>query len=120
MTINLTESAAKKVKEAIESKLERWLNEGLIETKEEVELGFKLGLLGGGCSGFTYSRAIEEKDDSDHVFEHYGVKVFIDPKSYLYLNGTIVDYVSDGLEGTFKYDTPMSSGSCGCGESVGF
>ncbi|PIN80334.1 iron-sulfur cluster assembly protein IscA [Candidatus Woesearchaeota archaeon CG10_big_fil_rev_8_21_14_0_10_30_7] len=120
MTIKITEQAAKKVKEAIESQLETWLNSGMIKTKNEVELGFKLGLLGGGCSGFKYDRKISEKDENDHVFENHGVKIFMDPKSYLYLQGTTIDYVSDGLEGTFTYDTPMASGSCGCGESVNF
>jgi len=71
-----------------------------------------------GCSGYSYvmdfAEAIEEQDS---VFEHYGVKVVIDPKSLELLKGTQIDYVSEGLNQTFKFSNPKATDHCGCGES---
>ena len=80
--------------------------------------GLRLGVMGGGCSGFQYKLDFEENaGDLDHVFEIAGVKVFIDMKSSLYLNGVTLDY-HDGLMGAgFKIENPNARTTCGCGES---
>ncbi len=82
------------------------------------ESGLRIAVIGGGCSGFQYQMTLDkEASPGDQVFEQDGLKVFIDTRSQLYLNGTSVDYV-DGLSGSgFKFDNPNSKGSCGCGES---
>lgn len=71
-----------------------------------------------GCSGFSYvmdfANSIEEQD---HVFESFDVKVVIDSKSLSVLTGTQIDYVSEGLNQTFKFSNPRSTNECGCGES---
>ena len=73
---------------------------------------------GGGCSGFSYFLEFAESaNDGDRELETYGVKLFVDQKSYLYLAGTEVDYV-DGLAGAgFKFQNPNARRTCGCGES---
>lgn len=80
--------------------------------------GLRLGVMGGGCSGFQYKLDFEERaGDLDHVFEIAGVKIFIDMKSSLYLNGVTLDY-HDGLMGAgFKIENPNARTTCGCGES---
>ena len=77
-----------------------------------------VSVAGGGCSGLSYRLLFEkEAGKQDRFFEHHGVKVIVDAKSYLYLNGTTVDY-SDGLNGTgFTFTNPNATGTCGCGTS---
>ena len=103
--ITLTENAAVKVKELIEERPHR--TEGL-----------RVGVRGGGCSGFSYFLEFaEEIKDNDRQLDSFGVTLLIDQKSYLYLMGTEVDYV-DGLEGAgFKFQNPNARRTCGCGES---
>ncbi len=78
----------------------------------------RVGIKGGGCSGFTYILDIEEKqDESDQVFEFNGVKVLIDSKSMVYLAGVELDY-TDGLNGSgFVFNNPNAQNTCGCGNS---
>ena len=78
----------------------------------------RLGVKGGGCSGFTYVLAFDEKPrEGDRVFSIEGLEVHVDPKSLLYLNGTILDF-SDGLNGRgFVFNNPNAVKSCGCGNS---
>ena len=72
---------------------------------------------GGGCSGFQYQLVFDTPQAGDQVFESDGVKVVVDPKSFLYLNGTEIDYV-DGLNGAgFTMKNPNAKGGCGCGSS---
>lgn len=79
---------------------------------------FRLSVQGGGCSGFTYGMDIEkEKTPHDREFESNGIKVLIDKKSFLYLNGTTVDYEKVGLQEGFTLDNPRAKSSCGCGHS---
>ena len=79
--------------------------------------GLRVGVQGGGCSGLSYRLGFGEERTGDQVQEFGGVKVFIDPKSSLYLEGTTLDFV-DGLEGRgFKFLNPQAKKSCGCGES---
>ena len=78
----------------------------------------RLGIKGGGCSGFSYVLAFDEKPRSgDAEFQFDDVKVFVDPKSLFYLSGTTLDF-SDGLNGRgFVFNNPNASRTCGCGES---
>ena len=79
--------------------------------------GLRVGVQGGGCSGLSYKLGFGELRQGDHVQELDGVKVKVDPKSELYLEGTILDFV-DGLEGRgFKFLNPQAKKTCGCGES---
>ncbi|HTU01185.1 MAG TPA: iron-sulfur cluster assembly accessory protein [Candidatus Sulfotelmatobacter sp.] len=81
------------------------------------ENGLRIRVVGGGCSGFQYHLAFDAPKSGDQVFEADGVKVMVDPKSFLYLNGTEVDYV-DGLMGAgFALKNPNARGTCGCGSS---
>ncbi|MBB3101903.1 iron-sulfur cluster assembly protein IscA [Azomonas macrocytogenes] len=80
--------------------------------------GIRLGVRTSGCSGMAY--VLEFVDDvagDDKVFENHGVKVIIDPKSLVYLDGTELDFVREGLNEGFKFNNPNSLGECGCGES---
>jgi iron-sulfur cluster assembly accessory protein len=88
----------------------------LSEQKEEA--GLRIAVLGGGCSGFQYQMTLEkEAKEDDQVIDMEGLKVFIDSRSMLYLNGTEVDYI-DGENGSgFKFDNPNAKDTCGCGES---
>jgi iron-sulfur cluster assembly protein len=82
------------------------------------ESGLRIAVTGGGCSGYQYEMTLDkEANADDKIIELDGLKMFIDSRSLLCLNGTCVDYV-DGLTGSgFKFDNPNSQSSCGCGES---
>lgn len=104
--ITLTPSAAQEVKR-------------LMAQEQKPNLGLRLGVKGGGCSGFSYVLALEEANPKqyDTVFEQDGLKVLVDAKSHLYLDGTTIDYQS-GLQGAgFQFSNPMAKKSCGCGTS---
>lgn len=80
--------------------------------------GIRVGVKTTGCSGLAY--VLEYVDDErveDAVFESEGVRVFIDPKSLVYLDGTQMDFVKEGLNEGFKFKNPNSKAECGCGES---
>ena len=78
----------------------------------------RMGVRGGGCSGMTYDLQFDnELRKHDKQFEVDGVKVVVDVKSYLYLNGTTLDYVTQGLTGGFTFVNPNAKSSCGCGTS---
>ena len=80
--------------------------------------GIRVGVVGGGCSGFQYSMDFESQPrDGDLVLEQDGVKVFVDPMSSMYLQGVTIDYVQ-GLQGAgFKFVNPSAKNTCGCGSS---
>ena len=104
MSISLTESAAQHVKNYLE--------------KRGKGVGVRLGVKTTGCSGMSYT--IEFADDvenEDHVFEDKGVKVIINPKSMVYLNGTELDFTREGLNEGFQFKNPNEKDRCGCGES---
>jgi len=105
--INITERAANKIKE-------------ILDEENKPGHGIRVGVKGGGCSGLSYSLAIDEKEaEGDLVIEENGARVFVDPKSLLYLAGTHLDY-TDGLNGSgFKFENPNASKTCGCGSSFG-
>lgn len=106
MSITVTDKAAREVKRAMEQKA---LGD---------ESGLRLGVKGGGCSGFSYVMNLEPRAArGDEIFESAGLKLFVDPKSYLYLEGTMVDFDDDLSHRGFVFKNPSSSGSCGCGAS---
>ncbi|MDP6968848.1 MAG: iron-sulfur cluster assembly protein IscA [Gammaproteobacteria bacterium] len=81
-------------------------------------LGVRLGVRTTGCSGMAYVlEFVDEIAEQDEVFESRGVKVVIDPKSMVYLNGTQLDYVKEGLNEGFQFNNPNAKNECGCGES---
>ena len=81
-------------------------------------LGIRLGVRTSGCSGMAYVlEFVDEVDESDEVFEDNGVSVFVDPKSLVYLDGTELDFVREGLNEGFKFSNPNVASECGCGES---
>ncbi len=80
--------------------------------------GLRLGVRTSGCSGMAYVlEFVDEVNAEDRVFEHQGVKVIVDSKSLIYLDGTELDYVREGLNEGFKFNNPNVKDSCGCGES---
>jgi len=107
MSLKVTESAAKEVKNIM-------AENGM----DAATTYLRLGVRGGGCSGFEYTLDLTpDINESDETFEIEGVKIACDPKSYLYLEGTIVDF-KDGIMGRgFAFDNPGATGSCGCGKS---
>jgi iron-sulfur cluster assembly protein len=81
-------------------------------------LGVRLGVKTSGCSGLAYVlEFVDDSDDDDEVFEDRGVKVVIDKKSLVYLDGTELDYGKEGLNEGFKFNNPNVTDACGCGES---
>ncbi|ASK26699.1 iron-sulfur cluster assembly protein IscA [Neisseria chenwenguii] len=81
-------------------------------------LGVRLGVKTSGCSGMAYNlEFVDEAAPEDQVFEEHGAKVFVDPKSLVYLDGTQIDYTKEGLQEGFKFENPNVKDSCGCGES---
>jgi len=80
--------------------------------------GIRVGVKTTGCSGLAYVlEYVDEEREEDKVFESQGVKIFIDPKSLVYLDGTEMDFVKEGLNEGFKFQNPNSKAECGCGES---
>ena len=92
-----------------------------VMTKEGIspqEGGLRLGVKGGGCSGLTYSITFDSHPrERDRVFEFGGVRVFVDPKSFVYLQGVTLDYEKTLMRQGFNFINPNSSRSCGCGTS---
>jgi iron-sulfur cluster assembly protein len=104
MAISITPSAATRIKSFIAAR-----GQGH---------GLQLGVRKTGCSGFAYVvNYADEVKASDHVFEDQGVKVFVDPESLKLIDGTIVDFVKQGLNEAFRFQNPNTKGECGCGES---
>ena len=103
--LNLTPFAITKVKE-------------IMAQQNPAPAGLRLGVVGGGCSGFSYSMSFENAAGMmDKSFEFDGLKVFVDATSLMYLNGCVVDYV-ETLEGAgFKFENPNVKSTCGCGSS---
>jgi iron-sulfur cluster assembly protein len=86
------------------------------------QAALRIGIKGGGCTGFSYlfEWSDGEPRAKDRVFERDGVRVFIDPKSLVYLDGTELDFVRGMMGHGFKFNNPNAKGACGCGESVQF
>ncbi|MGB7845274.1 MAG: iron-sulfur cluster assembly accessory protein [Candidatus Acidiferrum sp.] len=80
--------------------------------------GLRVGVQGGGCSGLSYAMRLDtQARDRDKVFEEFGARVFVDPKSLLYLNGTTLDYEETLMRQGFVFVNPNAARSCGCGSS---
>lgn len=79
--------------------------------------GLRLAVTGGGCSGLSYKIEFSDEKPKDNILDFEGVKVFVDPKSLIYLKGIVLDF-KDGLNGKgFVFDNPNAKNTCGCGES---
>lgn len=103
--VTLTEAAVAEVKR-------------LMDVQDLTEGGLRLGVKGGGCSGLSYTINFDEKiGEFDTVCEQDGVKVIVDVKSAIYLEGMQLDYQKDLVSGGFKFLNPNASKTCGCGES---
>jgi iron-sulfur cluster assembly protein len=103
----VTERAAKKIRAAM-------AKEGV----SAEEGGLRLGVMGGGCSGLSYSIKFDTRPrERDRVFEFDGVRVFVDPKSFLYLHGMTLDYEETLMRQGFNFINPNSNRACGCGSS---
>jgi len=106
MAVGLSEGASKQVKQLK-------VDQNLPDT-----VFLRMGVRGGGCSGMSYVLEFDsEKGPHDKEFDIDGVKLVVDKKSYLYLNGTTLDYVKQGLTGGFTFVNPNAKSSCGCGTS---
>lgn len=89
-----------------------------IFAKHEVKGGLRLGVLGGGCSGLSYQFKFDAKErPKDTVLEFNDVRIFIDPKSLIYLKGMTLDYKETLMESGFAFDNPNAKKACGCGTS---
>src|SRR5213083_2630082 len=108
MTIEITEGAAQKI-------------QSLMAKQGIAEGGLRVGVKGGGCSGLSYTFAWErEPRFGDEVFDGPdGAKIFVDRKSLLYLNGTVLDYDTNLVSKGFVFNNPNAKSSCGCGSSFG-
>jgi len=103
--ITLTDKAAGKVKE-------------ILENEKKIDCALRLGVKGGGCSGFSYTMNLDEVlTESDQVFEDKGVKIVVDAKSFIYLSGTQVDFVENLSGSGFTFSNPNATRTCGCGSS---
>ncbi len=81
-------------------------------------VGIRLGIRNSGCSGFAYVlEFVDEISQDDQVFEQANVKVIVDPKSLVYIDGTELDYVKEGVNEGFRFNNPNVKDECGCGES---
>jgi len=91
----------------------------LVAEKGIPEGGLRVKVVGGGCSGLTYKMDLDQVRDGDKVFEHAGAKLVVDRKSFLYLNGTILDYQDELMSSGFNLQNPNVKRTCGCGSSFG-
>lgn len=103
--VTLTETAIAKVKE-------------IMAQQDPVPAGLRIGVVGGGCSGFSYNMSFENAAGMmDKTFTFDGLKVFVDATSAMYLDGCVVDYVETLEAAGFKFENPNVKSTCGCGSS---
>jgi iron-sulfur cluster assembly protein len=91
----------------------------LVPDDQRTDRGLRVKVVGGGCSGLSYKMDLDQQRDGDRVFERDGARIIIDRKSYLYLNGTELDYADDLMHAGFNLRNPNVKRSCGCGASFG-
>jgi iron-sulfur cluster assembly protein len=104
MTITVTDNAAERVRKFLDSR-----GKGV---------GVRLGVKTTGCSGMAYTvEFADEVDEHDAVYEDKGVKIIVNPKSLVYLDGTELDFTREGLNEGFRFNNPNEKDRCGCGES---
>jgi|SRR3989344_9196332 len=105
--VHITKEAADKFKEALAARQDL-----------RQDGGFRLSVMGGGCSGLQYDLDFEDKErEGDRIFEEYGMKIFVDSKSYPYVKGITIDYLNELNKTGFVFLNPNAKGGCGCGES---
>lgn len=105
LPVNLTPNAIAKVKE-------------IMATQDPIPAGLRIGVVGGGCSGFSYNMSFENQQGMmDKTFTFDGLRVFVDATSVMYLNGCVVDYVETLEAAGFKFENPNVKSTCGCGSS---
>ena len=102
MAITLTENAAGKILSLVE---------------ENPQKGLRVKVIGGGCSGLQYKMDVDDPRDGDKIFELNGAKLVVDRKSFLYLNGTELDYADGLMASGFNLRNPNVKRTCGCGQS---
>ena len=103
--VQLTDIAAEKVRDFIDGQA------------AEGDIGLRVGVRGGGCSGFQYQLAFDDQREDDVVFESHGVRLLVDGPSLPYVDGSTIDYV-DSLQGAgFQVNNPNVVAACGCGSS---
>jgi iron-sulfur cluster assembly accessory protein len=103
--VTLTEIATEKVR-------------GLLAQQEaEGEVGLRVGVRGGGCSGFQYALALDERRDDDHVFDDDGIRLLVDRASLQYVDGSQVDFTESLMGSGFEVNNPNVVAACGCGSS---
>ena len=108
MSITITQFAQDKIR-------------SLLKQRQTPDHFLRIGLKGGGCSGFMYSYEFaDQPKEKDKIFEFDDIKICIDIKSYLFLNGMEIDYEEDLLKSGLVFNTPSAKRTCGCGESVTF
>jgi iron-sulfur cluster assembly accessory protein len=103
--VTLTDIAAEKVQEFMRGQT------------ADGEVGLRVGVRGGGCSGFQYALALDERRDDDHVYETTGIRVLVDPASLRYVDGSTVDFTQNFMGSGFEVSNPNVTASCGCGSS---
>ncbi|HLS17746.1 MAG TPA: iron-sulfur cluster assembly protein IscA [Paenalcaligenes sp.] len=104
MSIQLTDKAAAHIQNHLQ--------------KRGSGVGMRLGVRMTGCSGLAYEvDYVDEYNQEDHVFEDHGIKVFVDPKSLPFVEGTQIDYAKEGMSSGLRFKNPNEKASCGCGES---
>ena len=111
MAIELTETAIREIKTIIGQQSQ----DGNLEPQN---VRLRVGVKGGGCSGFSYILDLTENvNDNDEAFDKDGLSVVCDPKSYLYLNGTTIDFKDEVMGRGFVFSNPNATSTCGCGSS---
>jgi iron-sulfur cluster assembly protein len=103
--VTLTDIAAQKVRDFMQGQT------------ADGEVGLRVGVRGGGCSGFQYALALDERRQDDHVFDSSGIRVLVDPASLRYVEGSTVDFTESFMGSGFEVSNPNVVSSCGCGSS---
>ncbi len=102
--VTLTDIATQKVSEFLAS-------------QEQPDVGLRVAVKGGGCSGFQYQLALDESRPGDQIFEHEGIRIMVDEQSLRYVEGSVVDYTESLMGAGFEVKNPNVVASCGCGSS---
>ena len=102
--VTLTDIAAKKVGE-------------FLNGQEQADAGLRVAVRGGGCSGFQYQLALDEKREGDKVFDYEGIRIIVDEMSLRYVDGSTVDYTESLMGSGFQVNNPNVVAACGCGSS---
>ena len=107
MPVTITQTAAREIKNICQQ-----------QELDVDKVRLRVGVKGGGCSGFSYILDLTEtQKDHDEIFDQHGIKVICDPKSYLYLNGVTIDFKDEIMGRGFVFNNPNATSTCGCGSS---